>query len=167
MKTLIGVASRHGSTRQIADAIGTVLERHGIATDVRDIETVTSLAGYDSVILGSAVYMGRWQPAAREFVQRHGDRLRRRPVWLFSSGPVGTAPTVLPQDLDAMMRRSGSIAHRIFGGRLVKADLGRLDRLIATMVQAEDADSRDWEAIEAWATEVAAAIQVRHADLAA
>ena len=39
--------------------------------------------------LGSAVYMGRWMKPGRELAQRQAAALAARPVWLFSSGPVG------------------------------------------------------------------------------
>ena len=53
------------------------------AGDVRDLE------GYDAVVLGSAVYGGRWRRDARRLLRRLPRSLGRRPLWLFSSGPVG------------------------------------------------------------------------------
>jgi hypothetical protein len=44
---------------------------------------------YDAVVLGSAVYAGHWLKPARALADRCAAALRARPVWLFSSGPVG------------------------------------------------------------------------------
>jgi menaquinone-dependent protoporphyrinogen oxidase len=46
-------------------------------------------APYDAVILGCAVYAGRWLEPARQYTAAHVAALRDRPVWPFSSGPIG------------------------------------------------------------------------------
>lgn len=57
--------------------------------ETRDASLVTSVEGYDAVVLGSAVYMGHWLELAVKFAETFVDELRRLPVWVFSSGPVG------------------------------------------------------------------------------
>ncbi len=54
---------------------------------------VDHLAGYDAFVVGSAVYAAHWQKEAAAFVQRNRTVLATRPVWLFSSGPLGTVAT--------------------------------------------------------------------------
>jgi menaquinone-dependent protoporphyrinogen IX oxidase len=46
--------------------------------------------GYDAAVIGSAAYYFHWMKPATEFVCRNRDTLTSRPVWLFSSGPLGT-----------------------------------------------------------------------------
>ena len=41
-------------------------------------------------MIGSAAYYGRWLKEATRFVRRERESLVGRPVWLFSSGPVGS-----------------------------------------------------------------------------
>src|SRR5438552_3907195 len=89
MHVLVAVASRHGSTREIADALAQELHVRGADAEVRTVDEVSDLDGYSAVVLGSAMYMGNWESAANRFVQRHQSRLLSMPVWLFSSGPVG------------------------------------------------------------------------------
>ena len=55
MHVLVTVASRHGSTREIADAIAQELRMPGIDADVRHVEEVPDLNSYDAVVLGSAI----------------------------------------------------------------------------------------------------------------
>ena len=89
MKVLVTAASRHGSTAEIATIIAGILQASDIETEVLQPEAVASVAEYDAVVLGSAVYAGQWLEPARAFVARHGDDLATRPVFLFSSGPLG------------------------------------------------------------------------------
>jgi menaquinone-dependent protoporphyrinogen oxidase len=55
MCVLITAATRHDATREIAEAIGAGLSERGIDAETRLIDEVTDLAGYDAVVLGSAV----------------------------------------------------------------------------------------------------------------
>jgi menaquinone-dependent protoporphyrinogen oxidase len=59
---------------------------------VLEPEQVDEVEGYDAVVLGSAVYAGHRLKPARKLVDRCGAALAARPVWLFSSGPVGDPP---------------------------------------------------------------------------
>src|SRR5262245_10339488 len=79
MRVLVAYASRHGATKGIAERIAAVLERRGLEVDA-----------YDAFVVGSAAYMGRWLEPARAFVTLHRDLLAAHPLWLFSSGPIGT-----------------------------------------------------------------------------
>src|SRR6266566_4086424 len=92
MKALVAVATQHGATREIADMIGATIAARGIETDIREVEKVTAVDGYDGVVVGSAVYMGNWIKSARTFVEGNADELAARPTWMFSSGPIGDPP---------------------------------------------------------------------------
>lgn len=157
MKVLVAVASLHGATLEIAERIAIALRRRGVAVTLQPAATVHTLDGYDAVVIGSAVYLGRWLRPARELVTRHRERLATLPVWLFSSGPVGQPPKpdVDPADiteLSAMVRARG---HRRFAGRLDRRRLRPLHRVVARAVNAPDGDFRDWSAVDAWAAEIA------------
>lgn len=119
---------------------------------------VESLEGYDAVILGSAVYMGRWQPSAVGFVESHAEALRQRPVWLFSSGPIGSPdakPEGDPEEVRELAREIGARGHRIFMGRLDRKRLTFGERAVVAAVRAPNGDFRNWDEIAAWAKEVA------------
>src|ERR1700738_4761509 len=94
MKILVAVASRHGSTHEIADALALELEMAGHDVDVQAIEDSPTVEGYDAAVIGSAVYMGKWLPQAEQFVDRHQAQLAAMPVWLFSRGPGDGHPPV-------------------------------------------------------------------------
>ena len=161
MKVLIAVASRHGSTVEVATRIERVLIEAGMTTVVATPELITNLAGYDAVILGSAVYGGRWLASAKDFVSRNLSGLIERPVWIFSSGPIGGQPANDEEALDVASARTDTRAreHRVFAGRLERSRLGLAERAIVRVVRAPDGDFRPWEEITAWAHSIAIALE--------
>src|SRR6266542_6497358 len=90
MTVLVSAASKHGSTAEIATAVARVLQERGLAVDVRPVENVTLVDGYEAVVLGSAVYAGHWMESARRLAEVQAGALASRPVWLFSSGRLAT-----------------------------------------------------------------------------
>ncbi len=157
MKMLIAVSSKHGSTQEIAVSIAETLRDMGIDVEVVDPEDVESVAPYDAVVIGSALYMGRWMGPARTLVNRSADALRTRPVWLFSSGPMGR-DIVDPADAAEGMRLLelvGGRDHRVFAGKADKHQLGFGERAVLRMVKDPYGDHRDWPAIRGWAMSIA------------
>jgi menaquinone-dependent protoporphyrinogen oxidase len=126
----------------------------------RAVEQLPDPAAFDAVLLGSAVYVGRWLEPVRHFVELHAGALRGRPVWLFSSGPIGERPFPPDEPYDAapMAAVIGARAHRVFPGRLDKSRLSVGERAMVTAMRAPLGDFRDWEEIAAWAAEIAAAL---------
>jgi menaquinone-dependent protoporphyrinogen oxidase len=157
MKMLIAVSSKHGSTREIAASIAETIREAGIEVELVDAEDVESVAPYDAVIVGSALHMGRWMGPARALVNRSVEALRTRPVWLFSSGPLGR-DIVDPADAAEGMKLLelvGARDHRVFAGKADKAEHGFIERRILSMVKNPYGDHRDWPAIQGWATSIA------------
>jgi hypothetical protein len=62
MRILVAAASRHGSTTEIAIELGKALRRAlpDAAVEVVPLTWKVGFDGYDAVVLGSAVYFGRW-----------------------------------------------------------------------------------------------------------
>jgi menaquinone-dependent protoporphyrinogen oxidase len=110
MTVLVSAASRHGATAEIAEAVGRVLTEHGVAAEVLPIDDVTSVDRYEAVVLGSAVYMGHWLEPARRLVMSQASALARRPVWLFSSGPVGDPPKPDEEPVDVATLVAASVS---------------------------------------------------------
>ncbi len=157
MRILVTAASKHGATGEIAQAIATELSAEGITAEARAITDVATLEGYDAVVLGSAVYVGKWMSEAKDFVALHADELRKRPVWLFSSGPLGVQPkpTEDPVDVAPMLEATGAREHRLLVGSLDHAKLGMGERLVVRAVRAPYGDFRDPATIREWAHHIA------------
>ena len=159
-RVLVTVASKHGATREIAQAIAARLEARGsggLMAVVLPVEHHPDPRPYDAVVLGSAVYAGRWLEPARAYAADHADALRERPVWLFSSGPIGEPPFPPdePHDAGPLAQVTGARGHRVFPGRLDKQLLGFGERAVVTAMRAPVGDFRDWEAVRAWADVIA------------
>jgi menaquinone-dependent protoporphyrinogen oxidase len=161
MTVLVAVASKHRSTLEIAQSLGRAIADHGIPTDVLPAGEVDDVVPYEAVVLGSGVYAGNWLAPARDLVARCATHLQDRPVWLFSSGPMGDPP-LPPGDpagvapLIELLRPRG---HRVFAGRLDRRDLGLGEKLIFRAVRAPYGDFRDWHAVASWAAEIAVALR--------
>jgi len=161
---LVAYASKHGSTAGIARRIAERLSERGHDVDARSVDEVERLDRPEAVVLGSAVYAGSWRKEAVAFVERHERELRRLPVWLFSSGPLGDHvddPEEQPRQLEDIRRSIGPCDHRVFFGALDMSALSFGERMIVKAVKAPEGDFRDWDEIDAWADEIAVAL---HAD---
>ena len=161
MRVLVTAATRHGATAEIAAAIGEVLAGRGLDATVAAPEQVKGVDGHDAVVLGSAVYAGHWLKPVRELVGRLGTVLADRPVWLFSSGPVGDPPKPEedPVDVAEILTATGARDHRVFAGRLVRKRLSFPERAIVSALRVPDGDFRDWPEIRQWADEIADALR--------
>ena len=159
MQVLVAYASKHGSTAEIAQAIADELQTAHLEADVQHVADIDRLAAYDAVVLGSAVYVGRWLPEAVAFVEAHGATLADRPVWFFSSGPIGEPepmPRGDPEGITEMSKKVGVREHRVLAGRIDRADLSLGEKMIVRVVRAPEGDFRDWPAVGAYAHQIAA-----------
>ncbi|HEV7655551.1 MAG TPA: flavodoxin domain-containing protein [Mycobacteriales bacterium] len=165
MRILVSAASRHGSTAEIATELGKALRGAlpGAGVDVVPLSRVSGVEQYDAVVLGSAVYFGRWLEEARWQVTAQSKILRERPVWLFSSGPVGDPAVPATEAVDAaeLAATIGAREHVVFPGALHRELLGMRERLAVGLVHAADGDYRDWPAVRAWADRIAADLRIR------
>jgi menaquinone-dependent protoporphyrinogen oxidase len=147
---LVAYSSKHGATAEIAEAIALTLRETGVRAECVEAGDVEHLDGYDGVVLGSAVYMRRWRRSARSFLRRHANELAERPLWVFSSGPIGDPAKDNPAWLEpgrtiAQVEALGARGHVIFGGRSE-----------VVSIPPEFRDRRDWDGIRAWALEIGA-----------
>lgn len=161
-RVLVAFASKHGSTAEIAEAIAAELRRGGLQSDCRPAGDVKDLADYDAVVLGSSVYMKRWQRDARHLLHRHARELAARAFWIFSSGPFGEHPDPAwaePPKIIKEAQQLGARDHVVFGGRLPTEPAGFIEKAMVRDTPPEVADLRDWEQIRDWAAGIATALK--------
>jgi menaquinone-dependent protoporphyrinogen oxidase len=162
---LLAYATKHGSTHEVAESIAERLAASGYEVDVRAAADVQDLTGYDGVILGGALYMGRWHGDAVRFLERHHHALATIPIAVFAMGPHTLADADVASaraQLDGALAKVKDVspsAVAIFGGVIDPTTL----RFPLSSMHASDA--RDWEAITAWANEVAAIFTGTHAQM--
>ena len=157
MRVLVTAATKYGATGEIAQAIGEVFTERGWDAMVVPPDQVKAVDSFDVVVLGIAVYAGHWLKPARELVDRSGDALAARPVWLFSSGPIGDPPKPEedPVDVAEILQATKAREHRVFAGKLVRKQLNFPDRAIAAALRVPEGDFRDWEEVKGWAAGIA------------
>jgi menaquinone-dependent protoporphyrinogen oxidase len=161
-KLLVAYASKHGSTGEIAEAIAEELRASGVEADLAEAGKPRDLEAYDGVVLGSAVYMKRWRRGARQFLHRLEHDLGDRPLWIFSSGPVGDAEIdpewCEPRKMLSRAQRLNLRDHVIFGGRVSRDPHNFIERAMLKDTPPEVQDRRDFDEIRAWARQIAASV---------
>jgi menaquinone-dependent protoporphyrinogen oxidase len=164
---LVAYATRHSSTAGIAEYIADELCGLNHKVDLRYVENVTSIEGYDAVIVGSAIYEFNWLLVATDFIERFKLPLASMPVAYFFGcaglkedteenqegvlvfiNPVLTKyPDIVPVDIGR------------FGGGVEFPRLDAFEKMIINFIGVtESEDWRDWEKIGAWAEKVSGLI---------
>ncbi|MDJ0465538.1 flavodoxin domain-containing protein [Streptomyces sp. H27-C3] len=155
VQVLVAYGTKNGSTEGIARIIADTLCEQGLQAEAHPGAEVRDLSTYDAVVLGGALYWGRWDRQAAHFARRHRHRraLAGTPVWLFSSGPLdaSAAEREIPP-VRGVARVAGRLearGHATFGGSLFKGARGKVARMMID--QGRDGDFRDRQQIRSWA----------------
>ncbi|MDO8145175.1 flavodoxin domain-containing protein [Isoptericola sp. 178] len=166
MNVLVAYATRHGATAGIAERIAATLRDHGVDADAVPVEEVSTVEEYDAVVLGGAAYMAHWLKDADRFAKRHESALKQRPVWLFSSGPLGTdevdekgrdvREAARPREFAELSELLQPRGEEVFFGAYDPEEkpIGLAERFTRKM-PLPAGDFRDWERIDAWARQIA------------
>jgi menaquinone-dependent protoporphyrinogen oxidase len=160
-KVLVTYASKYGSTGGVADAIGKELCRKDVAADVVLIENAGNLGSYQGVVIGSAIYRGKWMSEAADFVKKNRDILRSVPVAYFLvcmtlSQPTEKKRAEVLSYMDPILEAVPEIRPvniGTFAGALDYNNLSWLNKKILKSKGTPEGDFRDWNAIRAWARE--------------
>ncbi len=159
-RVLVVYASKRGGTEGIAEAIADRLREDDLDVDLRPAGKARGLRDYDAVVLGSALYAGRWLPDAVRVLRRLAKDPRHPPVWVFHSGPLGdkgaSKPISLPGKVATLAGKVGAPPVVTIGGRLVEDADGFIAGKMAKKVAG---DWRSPDDIRAFADRVAAALR--------
>lgn len=165
-KILVAYASKYGATREIAEKIAGVLGGAGFQADVlpagRDLDPST----YSAVVLGAALYIGKWHKDAEAFVKTQEESLATRPVWVFSSGPSGEGDPLelvegqrLPANMQPILDRIRPQEATVFHGNIDPGKIHFMEKwAVQNVVKKPMGDYRDWGMITAWAAKIAAGL---------
>jgi menaquinone-dependent protoporphyrinogen oxidase len=149
---LVVYATKHGSTERVARAVATAMQAAGAQVRIAPaVPFNESLTGWDLVIIGGALYSGRWHRDAHRFLKRHRAELGSMPVAVFGMGPRQDTEDAWHRSRDQLDRALGKrawlkpVSVAVFGG----VDPPRRH-------QPAPRDLRDWSAIGDWARTVLA-----------
>jgi menaquinone-dependent protoporphyrinogen oxidase len=162
---LLAYATSSGSTLEVAQAIAETLRSSGLEIDLQLAKQVKTLSGYSAVVLGAPLYMFHWHADAKKFLARHRAVLAELPTAIFALGPFHNKEDELTSARESLNKdlanyawlKPGSIT--VFPGKFDPASLRFPYNLIPALKNMPASDERDWEAIRAWAIEIAEVIQ--------
>jgi len=155
-RVVVLYGTKNGSTAEVAGWIATRLREHDPHVELAQARTarIERMASRpDLVILGGAIYTGRWHRDAHRFLRRNRRELAGIPIAVFGMGPrSGTAESWqrVRAQLDRALARHDWLsptAVAVFGGVDPKAGSSGVRR-----------DLRDRAVIERRADEVAAGL---------
>ena len=161
-QVLVTCATKYGATAEIAEKIGQVLRQAGLRTDVLPANRAGNLTSYKAVVLGGAVYIGKWLKDAVKFLQANEKTLIERQVWLFSSGPTGQGDPIellkgwrFPDAQRPIIERIRPRDITVFHGVVDVKKLNLLHKWMISKVETPIGDFRDWDIITSWAMAIA------------
>jgi menaquinone-dependent protoporphyrinogen oxidase len=163
---LIAYATRSGSTGEVAEAIGAKMREAGLQVEVARMRDLKAIGKQTAVVLGAPLYMGGLPGDVRRFLARNRADLSVRKAWFFVLGPIEGKPEEFEQaraQAQKWLEKEawfGPAEIKVFGG---KFDVNRMPFpfSLARYLPAFPAknmpakDIRDWEAIRAWAGDIA------------
>jgi menaquinone-dependent protoporphyrinogen oxidase len=155
-RILVAYASRKGSTAGIAHAISKELISKGYAVDISEMKSVTSLVGFNAVVIGALVYTGKVTGDVVAFVATHKDALSRLPVAGFVTGIAPVYPKTgevkeFTDQLIVALAPSSPVSVTMFAGTLDAGKMNLIERSLTSLMKVPTGDFRDWVAIAAWA----------------
>jgi menaquinone-dependent protoporphyrinogen oxidase len=170
-KILVAYASRAGSTRGVAEAIGRTLGDSGAPVEVCRLQDVHDLASYRAVVAGSAIRGAKWLPEAMQFMETHQAALGRMPfaaflVCITLAMPNGgtdqyrqyVADFMKPVRAMVKPMSEGFFAGALNYSRLPLIPEGLQMRVLSATTRTPEGDYRNWNEIHAWARNLATAL---------
>jgi len=158
-KVLIAYATKTGSTGEVAAEVGKVLSGKGFTVEVKVLDQVQSLGGYDAIVVGAPVNGMHWRPDALEFIKRNREIMQKLSVayFLLSVALTGQGTFFKKRVLGLFgpaIAEVEPIKTGFFPG-VMAADPPFILRLVFGLKKGAPKDGRDWDAIRKWAEELA------------
>ncbi len=170
MKVLVGYATMHGSTEEVARRIGAVLTQKGHEVTVQDVKTITHVDEYEVFVLGSPVHSGTWLPELKTFLKAFEPQIVGKPCYIWVTcirvleeyGMEHVMDFYMEPELLANLNVRSKTA---FAGKLDLPSVDWTERwTLASRYDGHawpsnfDGDFRDWDKITDWAFATAADI---------
>lgn len=176
-KVLLVYGSRYGSTAEISERIGEILEDNGMDVELINLEEIKlknlpKLEDFDGILVGSGIKINKMTKSVRKFLSKFTDILKKKEntLGVFVSCMMASNPEERPKarndyikkvlednDIDVAMLEA-------FGGVLdltEDSNLGGFSKKIMEKMAEEDPkltpgsknDGRDWDVITNFAEE--------------
>ena len=135
MRTLIVYASKHGTTADCAGQLARQLDGESILCRLGK-DRVPEPGGFDRIVIGGSIHIGKIQKQITEFAMKHKDALLAKPLGLFICciADGETAEQQLKKAFPACLLEHSS-AKGVFGGAYKFSKMGWLNRKMIQMVE--------------------------------
>ena len=155
MKTAIIYASKHGTTEKVARSIAEkLMETNEVELFSLKKNPNIDISGFETVILGSSVYMGQASGKMKAFCKANEPVLLQKKTGLFVCGmhPDKEQQEKELKDAYAEALREKAAATGFLGGEFLFEQLNFLERLIIKEVAKENSSVHqiDWKAIDSF-----------------
>jgi menaquinone-dependent protoporphyrinogen oxidase len=156
MKALVVYGTKSGCTTGIAEQIGRTLAEGGSTVDVVPAEKAGDPAGYDAVLVGSGVRVGKWHESVRSWVSGHADSLSSVPVAFFTCGMMITQGEEKVDEVraytDTLISETGlkPVDIGLFAGWFEPKEFSLAERTILKLMKTPQGDFRDLAAVSDW-----------------
>lgn len=137
MRTLIIYSSKYGFTEECVDYLKEGIKCEVAIKDIR-LNKQIDLTGYDWIIMGSSVYIGKISKKMKAFAERNIDKLLKRNIALFVC-------CTTPNDVDKYLSEGFSTKiyeaskyNANFGGKLQRDKLNFFERKITDMISKKE-----------------------------
>ena len=173
-QVLVAYCTRSGSTAEVAEAIGQKVREAGLAVEVKAIAEVEAIAPGTQVVLGTAIYIGRFPKEFHQFLTRFETELAKVRPWVFVLGPTEKERkqfAAAEEQARKELSRHASLHPadmRVLGGKFDPAHLKLAFPMSLIMKVPGNplrklpvTDIRDWEWIQRWAQAIAEEIAAR------
>jgi len=166
-RILIAYGTTEGQTARIADHIADAIRKHGVEAEALDLKRSkdVSVDGYDAVIVGGSIHMGKHQKDLADFVQRNRAVLERLPSAFFSvslaaHGDLENAEAYVENFKQQTGWRPTKVG--LFGGALLYRKYGFLKRYMMKRIvrdkpggvstdTSRDHEYTDWDQVKRFA----------------
>jgi menaquinone-dependent protoporphyrinogen oxidase len=170
---LVVHASTHGHTRRIAERIAQIMRADGADVSLERADAAPAPMGYDAVVVGASIHAGHHQREIVEWASRHRTGLGMVPtafftVCLTAADDADESRAATRRYLDEFVEATGWTPDRAttFAGALQYREYDFMTRLLMRLLMhkghhptdtSRDYDYTDWNAVEQFAHECAAA----------
>lgn len=134
MNTLIAYGTKYGCAEKCAKRIAEELKEDVELVDLRKTKGI-SLSGYDKVIIGGSIYIGKIQKEVSDFCSRNLEELKNKKIGLFICGMAEgeAADAELNSSFPAELLNAAA-AKGFLGGEFLVDNMNFMDKLIVKKI---------------------------------
>lgn len=175
LRVLIAYHSVEGQAARVAERIAAVLREEDLEVEAVAVGDAPSPAGFDGVVLGGSIHAGQHGRALLDYLRAHAEVLAARPAALFQvslsaaderSEKAAEAERYVSElraatgfDPGIVAQVAGALAYTRYGFLKRKLMIRVAGRELGDVDTARDHEYTDWEAVAAFARDVAAYVR--------